>query len=357
MRIVCLAFIFMLVSCSKKPPAAEKIAPSVTIATVYAADTPIFNTYVGHVIPYMQIDVRAQVEGLLTGYFFTEGAEVKEGDLIFTLDSRPYEAQLAKAEAALANTMATLHFAKETAERNKELAKEEYVALLQYDEYLTNVETAKANIAGTNADIETAKINISYCNIHSPISGVTGKLEFDVGNLITNAGQTPLVTINQVDPIYVYFSVPQSDLPSIMKRQRDAPLQVETFLHSQKQTPFVGTLDFIDNQVDQQTGSIWMRGIFSNDTRMLWPGEFTEVRLILETQKAALLLPTQAIQIGQKGTAVFVLKADETVELRTITTGARIDDKTVVIKGLTEGEKVVTSGQINLSPGVKVTVQ
>jgi multidrug efflux system membrane fusion protein len=345
-----------LFSCSKKTAPPEKPAPLVRVESVQSVDTPLFNTYVGHVVPYMQIDVRAQVEGELTGYYFIEGQEVKEGDLIFTLDARPYEAQLAKAKAALANTMATLQFAKETAERNKELAKEEFVAILQYDEYLTNVETAKANIEGAKADIDTAKINISYCNIHSPISGVTGKLEFDVGNLITNAGQTPLVTINQVAPIYVYFSVPQSDLPSIMKRQRLSPLLVETFLNDDLQTPFTGTLDFIDNQIDPQTGSIWMRGVFANESRLLWPGEFTEVRLILEVQTGALLIPTQAIQVGPKGLSVFVLKEDAAVELRTVTVGQRVNDKTIIKAGLKEGEKVVVEGQINLSPGIKVTV-
>jgi RND family efflux transporter, MFP subunit len=327
------------------------------VTEVQVADTAIFNTYVGHVTPYVQVEVRAQVEGELTGYFFTEGAEVKAGDLLFTLDSRPYEAQLAKAKAALANTMATLDFAKETAQRNQKLAEEEFVATLQYDEYLTNVETANANIEAAKADIEMAQINISYCNIHSPVSGVTGKLEFDVGNLITNAAATPLVTINQIAPIYIYFSVPQNDLPQIMKLQRTSSLRVEALLNNDKEQCFAGTLDFIDNQVDEKTGSISMRAVFENETKMLWPGEFTQLRLILEVKKGALLIPKEAIQIGQEGASVFVLKPDQSVELKKVETGQVVENQILILSGLAAGDLIVVEGQINLSNGVKVLVQ
>lgn len=348
--------IFFCTACSHKPTPAPAL-PTVSIVTVKAADVPRFHTYIGHVKAFVQIEVRSQVEGVITGCHFQEGKEVKEGDLLLTIDSRPYEAQLAKAKAALSESLANLQYAKEVANRNAQLVQNEYVARLQFDQYLTNIETAKANIAASQADIDTANINISYCKIYSPADGVAGILQFDVGNLIRNAGQTPLITINQITPIYVYFSVPQTDLPEIMKLHRHSPLRVEAYLDQEEKRPFIGTLDFIDNQVNEQTASIWMRGAFSNEKKLLWPGQFATVRLILQIEKNALLVPIEAVQISQKGPSIFVVKSDQTVEMRVVTLGQRLGNEVVISSGLQPGEHVVTQGQLNLATGTKVTIK
>jgi multidrug efflux system membrane fusion protein len=356
MRILFLIPLLFLSSCQKKP--VEHKSPfQVEVTKPKVENVQLYNTYVGNVQPFLQVEVKAQVEGILTGAFFKEGDEVREGDLIFTIDSRPYVAQLQKAEGALAQSVANLRYAQDVAKRNTRLAQEEYISQEQYDEYITNVLTNKAAVKENEADIETAKINISYCNIHAPMNAVTGKIDLQVGNLIKNAGDTPLVTLNQITPTYTYFSVPQKDLTQVMKLHREKKLEVHAFLDGDYKHPHVGTLDLIDNQVNDQTGSIWMRGIFPNEEKILWPGEFVDVRLILGERKNAVLIPTDAIALGQKGKYVFVIIDNDIAELRWIQTGQRIDEMTIIEKGIEPGEFVVTQGQINLGNGTKVKIK
>lgn len=351
-----LLILLALTSCDKKP-AIVKPPPTVLTVTAEAKDTPIQKSYVGHVQAYVQVELKSQVEGVFTGYYFTEGQEVKEGDLLITIDSRPYEAQLEKTQGALAESIANLRLSEDTVRRYTKLASEDYVAQLQYDEYLTNVAKNKAEIAQNKADIESAKINISYCNIHAPIEGVTGRLQIQQGNLIQNAGETPLLLLNQITPTFVYFSVPQNDLPEIMRANRESALKLQAFLAKDYAHPYEGALDLIDNQIDESTGSIWLRGVFPNEEKMLWPGEFTDVNLILRTQKDAILVPAPAIVIGQTGKYAYVIKEDNTAEYRTVTVGERYGDDYIILKGIEAGEKVVTEGQIDLTPGEKVSIK
>lgn len=345
----------LFVGCHKKEAPPPPPLPQVVVVTPKVEDTTLFNRYVGHVKPLVQVQVTSQVEGVLTGLYFTEGQEVKKGDLIFTIDERPYEAQLAKAEAALALSVANLKYAADVEKRNSALVAKDYVSKLQYDQYTTNVLTAEAQIAENKADIETAKINLSYTRIHAPMDAVTGMLQVDVGNLIKNASDQPLVVLNQITPVYVNFSVPQKDLPSIMQLHRKTPLQVEAILNPK--TSFMGSLDLIDNQVDDKTGSIWLRGVFPNQEKLLWPGEFVDVHLLLETKKGAILVPTEAISIGQGGSYVYVVREDNTVEKRQVEVGMRIDTMTIIEKGVQPNDRVVVQGQINLGPGKKVTIK
>ncbi|NGX38204.1 MAG: Multidrug resistance protein MdtA [Chlamydiae bacterium] len=351
-----LALLLCSVSCHKKEEPKKPLF-QVEVTKPKVEDITLYHSYVGHVEAYVQVDVTAQVEGVLTGYYFTEGMEVKQGDLIFSIDSRPYEAQLSKTEAALSHSIANLRYAEDVAKRNASLAQKDYVSQLEYDEYITNVMTSKATIKENEAEIDTAKINITYCNIHAPMNAVSGKLKIQVGNLIRNAGEEALVTLNQITPIYTYFSVPQKDLPHIMELHRKKALKVEAFLNGDESKPYCGDLDLIDNQVNDQTGSIWLRGVFANEEKLLWPGEFVDVNLMLEEKKNAILLPTNAITLGQKGKYVFILKSNQTVELRYIETGEAIGSMTLIEKGIEPGETVVTQGQINLTNGIQVKVK
>lgn len=357
MRIAPFVLLLFFISCSKKT---EEVKPStfqVEVIKPTIKDVNLYKSYVGNVQPYVQVEIRAQVEGELTGYFFTEGQTVKAGQLLFTIDSRPYEAQLLKAEAALAQSLANLRYSEDVVSRNTKLARDDFVSQVQYDEYLTSVLNYKAQIKGNEADIKTAQINISYCNIHAPIDAVTGKLQIQVGNLIQYAGSTPLITLNQITPTYAYFSVPQKDLPNIMKLHREKPLKVSAFLENDYTEPYDGALDLIDNQVNDQTGSIWLRGVFLNEEQMLWPGEFVDVRLYTKPVENALLVPTEAISIGQKGKYVFIIHSDMKAELRYVETGQRMDNMTLIKKGIEPGELVVTKGQINLGNGTLVTIK
>ncbi len=357
MRIlVLLLCLFSFLGCQKKELPKEMIFPvKVTKPTI--KDIQLTESYVGHIAPFVQVEVQAQVEGVLTGYYFTEGQDVKAGDLLFTIDSRPYLAQLEKAEAGLALSTANLRYAEDVLTRNAPLAKDDFVSQIQFDQYTTNVLTNQAAIQENEADITTAKINISYCNIHSPIDAVTGKLKIQVGNLIKNAEETPMITLNQIQPIYAYFSVPQKDLPKIMKLHREGPLSLNTYLNGDPSTPYPGKLDLIDNEVDSQTGSILLRGVCPNEEKMLWPGEFIDVELITEEKKDAILVPTQAVSTGQKGKYLFVLRGNETVQLRWIKTGQQFGDMTLIEEGLEPQELVVTEGQINLSDKTRVEVK
>ncbi|NGX60108.1 MAG: Multidrug resistance protein MdtA [Chlamydiae bacterium] len=357
MRILFLLPLLLLSSGCQKKPEPQKPTFQVIITKPLVQTVNLYNAYIGNVHPFLQVEIKAQVEGVLTGAFFKEGDEVKEGDLIFSIDSRPYVAQLQKAEGALAQSLANLRYAEDVAKRNARLAQEDYVSQVQYDEYITNVLTSKASIKENEADITTAKINISYCNIHAPMNSITGKIGLQVGNLIPNVGETPLVTLNQITPTYTYFSVPQKDLPQIMELHREKKLEVRAFLNGDYENPYTGTLDLIDNEVNTETGSILMRGIFQNEEKKLWPGEFIDVHLILGEQKNAILIPTEAIAQGQKGQYVFIIKENNTTELKWIKPGQRIGKMTIINKGVKPGDQVVLQGQVNLGTGTKVSIK
>lgn len=349
-------FALLLVACEKKakPP---PLPPLVEVEQPKVEDAHLFNAYIGHLLARVQVEVKAQVEGVLTGFYFTEGEQVKKGDLLFTIDSRPFEANLARAEAGFAKSLATLRYAEDVARRNARLSQEDYVSKMQYDEYITNVLTAKAESEQFQAQIQKQKINISYCNIHAPMDAVTGQLKIDAGNLIKNAEETPLVLLNQITPIYAYFSVPQKDLSRIMDLHRKEPLKVEAYLEKNDHNPFVGVLDLIDNQVDEKTGSIWLRGLFPNKDKLLWSGAFVKIRLMLKTMKNALLIPTEAVSIGQKGKYVFVITEQDTAEMRYVKTSQRMGNMTIITEGIHPHDQIVVQGKINLSPGKRVRIK
>jgi multidrug efflux system membrane fusion protein len=348
--------LLLLAACSteteKEKP--SNIAP-VTIGVATTKNVPVVIKAIGTVEPYNTVSVRAQVAGEITGIHFQQGQEVSQGDLLFTIDPRPYQAALEGALADLARDKATLKSAEEDVLRYGELIKKDYVTSQQYDQVMANADALKATVAADEAAVKNAQINLGYCAVRSPISGRTGTILVQPGNVI-KANDQAVVTINQITPLYVSFSVPEKYLSDIRRHFATGPLAVEATFSDQGASSFRGKLSFINNTVDSSTGTILMKATFRNREKALWPGQFVNVTLTLAISENAVVVPSQAVQRGQQGDYVFVVKPDMTVELRSIQAGQKLDGDTVIQKGLDEGEKVVTDGQLRLFPGARVEI-
>ena len=329
----------------------------VTIASVVQKSMPLQLTAVAAVDPYATVSVRSQNTGTLIRVHFTEGQDVKKGDLLFTIDPRAFEAALKQSQAVLAKNMAMLANAREQSRRYAELVTKEYVSREQYDQIQASANAAEAVVEADRAAVENAKVLLSYCYIYAPVDGRTGDLLVDEGNLVRINDATPLVTINQVAPIFVSFSVPEQYLTDIKDGLARGKLKIEAFIPQHESRPEVGELTFVDNTVDRTTGTIRLKGTFANPNRRLWPGQYVRVVLTLAEQPNAIVVPSQAVQTGQDKQQVFVLKSDSTVELRPVTVARTLNNDAVIEKGLQPGEQVITDGQFLLSPGTKVQVK
>src|SRR6266851_1000425 len=354
----------------------------VSVVKVGKRDVPINIQVIGNVEPYSTIAVKAQVGGILNKVSFQEGDFVKTGDLLFSVDPRPLRAQLdqmmatlaknnaqlKQAEANLARDIAQAQYAQAQANRYAKLMQEGVISKEQSEQTRTNadavaqavsadraaIESAKAEIVATQATVENHKVQLDYTEIRSPIDGRTGNIMVKQGNVV-NANTMDLMTINQVEPIYVTFAVPESQLRDVKKYMAVGKLPVTVAPQDDEAATEVGHLTFVDNSVDPATGTIKLKGTFPNKNHRLWPGQFVRVTLRLTTQVNALVVPNQAVQTGQDGEFVFVVKEDRTVESRPVTTSVRVDQDMVVSKGLEFGETVVTEGQLRLAPGARVT--
>lgn len=345
MRVITAIFIIAsLISCNKKEKQKEVRYPVAT-AKAKKMDSPIFIENIGHVKAINSVEIRSRVEGELLKVHFKEGDEVLENAPLFTIDPREYEVEIEKNQAVLEENLANLYIAKDKVIRYKNLVEKEYISELNFEELQTDVCKLEAIIKQNEADIEDAKLNLSYCYITSPINGKTGIVQIKRGNLIEKNSETPITTINQISPIHVLFSAPEKELDRIFYHFRKGKLKTIATFNEKKLS---GTLEFVDNEVDRSTGMITLRSIFENRDKVLWPGKFVKVRLILYIEKDAIIIPFQAVQITTKGPCVFVVK-DERVELREVVLGQREDENIIIKKGVEEGETVVTKGQLNLS--------
>ena len=344
------AFLSSCTGTKAEPP--SNSAVPVLAATVEQKDVPLQLKAIGAVEAYSNVSVKTQITGELTGVHFKEGQDVSKGQLLFTLDKRPFQATLKQAEGMLAKDLAQAANARTQAKRYEALNKAGVVSKEEYDQMESNAKALEAAVVADQAAVENARVQLVYCTIYSPIDGRTGPLLIHQGNMI-KANDTPfLVSINQVQPIYATFTVPEQSLADIKSYSSGSKLRVQAFIPNDTRGPATGWLSFIDNTVDQATGTIKLKGEFANTDRRLWPGQFVDVVLTLAQQPKAIVVPSQALQNGQQGQFVFVIKSDMTVETRSVTIDRSTDGQAVVAKGLETGEQVVTDGQLRLVPGI-----
>jgi len=329
----------------------------VLVATATQKTVPVQLRAVGNAEAYATVSVKSQITGVLMQAHFKDGQDLKKGQLLFTIDPRPYEAAVKQAEAALARDNAQLQNAREQARRYAELVKKQYVSQEQHDQIRTNADALEAVVQADQAALENAKVQLSYCYIYAPMSGRAGAMLVHEGNLIRVNDGTPLVVINQVAPIYVTFSVPEQNLIDIKRHAAAGKLRVDAIFPSGEGRPEQGNLAFVDNAVDRATGTVKLKAEFPNQERRLWPGQFVNVALTLSTQPDAVVVPSEAVQVGPEGQHVFVVKEDRRVEVRPVTVGITNEGEAVIAKGIAAGEQVVREGQFLLGPGSRVEIK
>jgi len=342
--------------CGKRLPKQEqKPERPVHVAQAIVRDVPIYREEIGHCVASETVTVQPQVAGAIVAIHFEDGAEVKKGDRLFSIDPRPYHAALAKAKATLAQNKAKAVDARSQATRREELSKKNVIPQQEYESFLYAAEAAEATVQADEAAVLAAQIDLERCEILSPIDGRTSKRMSDVGNVVT-PNATPLLLIQRQDPMYVDFTVVEKDLPEIRKFWEKGTLKAEVSFADDPSKRREAVFSFLDSGVQQSSGRIWARARLENADRLFWPGQFVQVRLLLDTIEDAVLVPAEAVQVGQAGPFVFVVKDDKTVELRKVKPGQKQDGFLVIEEGLASGETVVVTGQISLSPGASVKI-
>jgi len=336
----------------------QKGAPPVpvTAVPVVLKTVPVRLYAIGNVEPYTTVSLKARVDGQIVSVHFKEGDEVRQGAVLFEIDARPFAASLRQAQANLLKDKALLDRANEQEKRYKDLLAKNFISPDAYEQVRTNAETAAATVAGDEAAIENAKLSLEYCTIRSPVTGYAGRIQIQQGNLVKANDTNPLVTINQIVPVYASFSVPEQNIADIRRYQASGELKVQATFTNSTHAPIAGKLSFLDNSADTTTGTIKLKAEFPNTDKALWPGQFVNVVLTLYDQKDAVVVPSAAVQNGPNGQYVFVVKLDLTAELRNIKIARAEGDDTVVASGLRPGDQVVTVGQVRLAPGTKVSV-
>lgn len=361
--IVAASLVFLLLaSCSQggaPSPMAQKRPPvPVLVAKAEVTTVPQQLHGIGTVQAYSTVSVKAQVGGEIIGVQFREGQEVAKGQLLFTIDPRPFEAALEQARANLAKTLAENALAEADARRWETMYKVHAASSQQYDQSRATASEFAASVAADKAAVKTAELNLEYTHITSPIDGRAGKLNLNLGNIVKANADTAMVVINQIKPIYVQFALPERDLTDIRARlEANNSLAVVANPPNQPDHPSVGNLSFIDNTVDATTGTIQFKALFPNRDERLWPGQFVDVTLTLDNRPNTVVVPAQAMQSGQNGTYVFVVESNMTVQIQPVKAGATLEGKTVIEHGLQGQETVVTDGQMLLVPGATVRIK
>lgn len=333
----------------ERPPAPVVAAP------VVVADTPVYLEEIGRCVAPERVTVRPQISGRLVQVHAADGADVKAGDVLFTIDARPFQARLAAAEAQLVQARAALDLARTELARSTTLLERKALSRQDFDISKNTVEVSEARVKAAQAAVDTARLDVEYTTIRSPIEGRTGHRLVDPGNIVT-ANDTDLLVIQRLDPLYADFNVSEAHLPAVQRNRARGALRAEVRVPDAPEIARAGELTFVDNAVQDATGTVKLRATVPNPDRALWPGRFVRVRLVLSTIPSARLVPSEAPQLSAKGPYVYVVKEDGTAELRPVKLGQRQGERVVVEEGLQGGERVVTAGHIGVMPGGKVRV-
>lgn len=344
----------LILACGKKNETAFERPPApVTVVQAGSQDVPVYIDAVGKISAREVVAIQPQVSGRIAQLHFTDGADVKAGQLLFTIDPRPYQAQLDQAQANLSQTEAALTLALASFARVENVSDPRAVSRQDFDTKKSAVAAAQAQVAQQRAALESARLNLEYCSIRSPIDGRAGQRGVDAGNVIA-ANTGALLVIQRLDSVYVDFTVSENELTSVQRQMTQGGLRVEVRLPDDLANAREGKLTFVDNAVQEGTGTIKLRATLANRDRHFWPGRFAKVRLILASRRAAVLVPAEASQESAKGSFVYVIKSDLSAELRPVKLGQRHDDKVVIDAGVMAGERVVVKGQMGVMPGGKV---
>ena len=342
-----------------EPPRATTAAPAVPVmvAPVTHKPMPVRLDAIGTVQPIATVAVKSRVDGQIAEVKIADGQAVKTGDVLFILDTRAAEAQLKLAEASLAKDKAQLENAKRDVARFKPLTEKEFISHQQFDTAQTNATALEATVLGDQATVDNFRVQLTYYTIRSPMDGRVGTIGLKTGNAVKAQDTISLVTINQIKPIYVSYAVPQRELPGIRAAVGAGTVPVQATVPGDPGQPITGKIFFFDNQIDSTTGTISLKAIFDNADERLWPGEFVNVSTTLRTDPDAIVVPASAVQVGQTGSYVYIVKADNTVEFRPVTVARTINNETVITKGLSGDERVVTDGQLRLTNGTRVEIR
>lgn len=345
------------VTACSKPAAPTKPPVAITVATSEKGEAPYVVAANGVVEPLQTVAIQAQVGGMLTRVHFKEGDEVREGQVLFSIDARPYEAALKQAQAMLARDIAQAENAKRDADRFAALVAKDYVTRSQADQAAANAAALAAAVDADRAMVATQRFNYDNATIRAPISGKTGSLLVREGNIVRPGAEPALVVINQIRPILVRFAVPDREFPQVQRYAAGKSLPARAIHTIGDGTAAIGSLSFVDNGVDSTTGTVLLKARFDNGDRQLWPGQFVRVELELFREPGAVMVPTTAVQTGQNGTFVFTVDDKMKAVLRPVTAGRVVGERTVIEQGLSVGERVVTDGQGKLAPGSKVAIK
>ncbi|MHB8091324.1 MAG: efflux RND transporter periplasmic adaptor subunit [Syntrophales bacterium] len=350
--IISVVLFFTACTTKKDEPKAKQAVP-VKVSRALQKDVPIQIKAIGNIEAYTSVAIKSQVNGQIARVHFAEGSDVEKGALLISIDPEPFQAALSLSEAVLVKDQSQAKFALEQAFRYEGLLKDGIVTHDQYDLLQANAKSLAASVVADRAAIKSAKIQLDYCSIRSPVSGRTGTLALQTGDLV-KANDLPIVTINQVSPIYATFSIPEKRLNEVKRAMASNELKIEAVIPNEPGNMEAGKISFLDNAVNPATGTIKLKGVFTNRSRKLWPGQFTDVVMTLGNRESAVVVSTNAIQTSQQGQFVYVVKPNNTVEMRQVTSSLSAGEDTVVDKGLAAGEIVVVDGQLRLTPGAVV---
>ncbi len=339
------------------PPVHAAPTIPVTAGIAQARDVPVYVQGLGTVQAFNTVNVRSRVDGQITEVFFNEGQDVKTGDPLFQIDPRPFQAALDQAKANKAKDEASLQGAQLDLQRYSKLLPSGYQTRQQYDQQKATVGQFEGAVQADQAQIDTAQLNLDYATVRSPINGRTGQRLVDIGNYVQATQNTNLVTVTQLKPIYVNFTMPQTDLDSVRQANETDQLAVAAYGQDNKTLLSQGKLTLIDNQVDTATGTFRLRATFDNTDLRLWPGEFVNARLVLSTKKNAVTVPAETVMQGPDGAYVYVIKPDDTAERRPVSVAMTQEGMAVIDNGLSAGDRIVVEGQYRVTQGAKLQIR